>query len=865
MDQGEVISRRWPLVARRAELDAAQRALRSSHAVLIGPPGVGKTRVGRELAEWGAEQGWHVETIAATRASAAVPLAALAPLLPPLQHATQEALIRLTPRHLSDRAAGRQVLLVVDDAHFLDDASCILIHLLAMTPGTAVVATVATGHPVPDSITALWKDGHAARIELHPFSRDELRSLLAQVFERPIDPAVEARLWELSLGNALFLRELVVSNVESGALVTQDGILRWRSEPLVAPRLQDLIKGRIATLLPAEQAALETIALSEPIEIALLETLCDPKVLEALERRQLVTISDIDGHPAVRLVHPMHGQVIRAGIPTAAAERIYSCLARALADTGTSAPEDTFRLVSWRIAAREPVDRDLLSAAAMRAWQLGLMATCERFAAAAVDAGADVFTLVLLAQAKIRQGRAHEALDPLRQRLALEPEGPAREMLVAALGVALSWGCGLIAEARDVLYSGATDHREQPMRFAMVAVTDALAGDIARAVEGAEAVLSATSEVLATSYSYSALAATIFGSGDLALSQRLVATGRPDEETALLPFAFVRKVSNHSVALAAHGRVHEAIAFAEPHYRTSVDASDDPSRVRWAYVLGFAHLLAGDFAHAAQLLADSCERSYTCEPCISDIAGPMAFIAHWMRGDRNPPRPEANRWPLGLCLEHLTNGLIAASEQRTADENQLMQRGIEAARTTDMPLFELIISYFSIRQGRAAKVAASVASAAKRMGGPLAELIDNHAKAASARDGLALQTCADGYLALGYRWFACDAFAQASAIHRTAGRKTAAASTAQAARELGSNIGIRVDLLEDLELDDPLTSREREVATWVVEGHTNQEVAAKLFLSVRTVDAHLRSVYQKLGINSRAELADHVRARGQRD
>jgi DNA-binding NarL/FixJ family response regulator len=45
------------------------------------------------------------------------------------------------------------------------------------------------------------------------------------------------------------------------------------------------------------------------------------------------------------------------------------------------------------------------------------------------------------------------------------------------------------------------------------------------------------------------------------------------------------------------------------------------------------------------------------------------------------------------------------------------------------------------------------------------------------------------------------------------------------------------------------------VAELVGRGHTNREVAAALYLSGKTVESHLRSVYRKLGIRSRTELA----------
>ena len=61
--------------------------------------------------------------------------------------------------------------------------------------------------------------------------------------------------------------------------------------------------------------------------------------------------------------------------------------------------------------------------------------------------------------------------------------------------------------------------------------------------------------------------------------------------------------------------------------------------------------------------------------------------------------------------------------------------------------------------------------------------------------------------------------------------------------------------------EDPLTAREREIAALVGAGRTNREVAEQLVLSTRTIEAHLRSIYGKLGVRSRVELARELGSR----
>ena len=54
---------------------------------------------------------------------------------------------------------------------------------------------------------------------------------------------------------------------------------------------------------------------------------------------------------------------------------------------------------------------------------------------------------------------------------------------------------------------------------------------------------------------------------------------------------------------------------------------------------------------------------------------------------------------------------------------------------------------------------------------------------------------------------------------------------------------------------DELTPAELEVASLVSEGKRNKEIAGALWMSEKTVEAHLSRIYRKLGVRNRAELA----------
>jgi len=60
---------------------------------------------------------------------------------------------------------------------------------------------------------------------------------------------------------------------------------------------------------------------------------------------------------------------------------------------------------------------------------------------------------------------------------------------------------------------------------------------------------------------------------------------------------------------------------------------------------------------------------------------------------------------------------------------------------------------------------------------------------------------------------------------------------------------------------DLLTAQERRITLLVADGATSKEAAGQLFPSPRTVDAHLRNIFKKLGLTSRRQLRDLSRDR----
>src|SRR5216683_6776182 len=321
---------RWPLIGRRTELEIFEKALCSGGhtGVLIhGGAGVGKTRLADECREWAAAAGHPTERVAGSRTTALLPLGAVVALLAgglghpgPDGQVTAVALFEETRQALHERHGGRRLVTVADDAALLDAASLALLGYLAAQKTIFLIATVRTGEAVPDLLTGLWRDGRVERVDLRDLNRAHLDTLLHLALGGPIEAGAGRRLWEATRGNPLYVHELVLGALGSGALVERSGVWHLEDRLPATSRLLDLVEQRIGGLSAEARSVVELLALCQPLELGYLEAAAPYGVLESLERAGLVTIAVADQE--VRLAHPLHGQVIRAAIPRSEERRV---------------------------------------------------------------------------------------------------------------------------------------------------------------------------------------------------------------------------------------------------------------------------------------------------------------------------------------------------------------------------------------------------------------------------------------------------------------------------------------------------------------------------------------------------------------
>jgi DNA-binding CsgD family transcriptional regulator len=864
----------WPLVGRDAELAEVQAVMATGGAgvLLIGPAGVGKTRLATEALALADLQGWRQAIVRANRSAATIPFGAFAPLLPvgEVQAEGRVDALRMAADTVASAGGDRRIMVVVDDAQELDDASEALLQLLVLHPNVFLVVTVRTDdRPIPEALTALWKDGVLTRLDIGAISPDDAAELVPRALGGPVDGVTVRMLWTTSGGNVLFLRELVVGALAAGALRESNGMWTLVGKLSPSTRLGEVVGLRIGALDDDARRAMEVVSIAEPVGLDELDALGATGAVDLLERRGLVEVVAEGARHQVRSAHPLYGEVVRAAVPVRRRQEIYRSLAEHFEAHGARRREDMLRVALWRLDGGGGEPGVLLEGAhqARFAFDFEL---AERLARAAHAQSPSAETAHVLGETLDMLGRHEDA-----ELVLVEGEGfPAgertRTMLALARSSNLFRGLGRAAESEALLDRTlavvavpeltAELHAQQAVHLVfegrhaeVVEITDplldqvgsrayvhgALPAAVARALAGRtkEAIEIADRAFAARVELGDQVQMAGPGIYVVARALALLEAGRlrESEDTARLGYdtaaerqlrdgqawfgVILGRIALHTGRVATAGRWFREAALV-------FDDLDHPG-ARWAHA-GLAHALAlsGDLDGADAALADL------------DAAGPTPVRLMDPEIDRARAGVLAQRGEYTLARDVLRRGAALAAEHGSA--------ALEATALHDL-----------VRLGHDDDARARLHELAALVDGEFMPARVLHAEALATHDGDRFEAAADAFEALGADLYAAEAAAGAARAFVRSGLPRRVAETTNRAEQLaGQCEGARTPALAVGIETTPLTRREREVAELAARNLSSKDIAEKLFVSVRTVENHLQRAYEKLGVRSRVELAD---------
>jgi DNA-binding CsgD family transcriptional regulator len=870
---------RWPIVGRRLELEVFERAMGSRELaglVIYGRAGVGKTRLADECRHQAMSAGHPTERVAGSRTTALLPLGAVVALLAdglgrpgPDGGIDTVALFKQTRRAWHERHHGRRVVTVADDVSLLDAASLALLGYLAAQGAMFLVATVRTGEPVPDLVTSLWRDGRLERVDLEDLSRTHLDTLLHLALGGPIEAGAGREFWEVTRGNPLYARELVLGGLESGALVKRSGVWHLEDRLPSTTRLLDLVEQRVGQLSVEARSVVELLALCQPLELGYLEATVRAAVLELLERAGLVTIA-VDGQE-VRLAHPVYGRVVRAAMPRSRVRAILLAQADRLEAANPVPGPAALRIAIWRLDAGGRPDPAVLIRGAHLARYAHDFRVVRRLIEAMPGEQLDAVGALLLGEALYELG-VFDAADRI---LARGQQLPSSEHVALRLAVTRAknaqWGLckpeealainaaaravitssplaeELVADEASVLtFSGhpgralavleritGGDQRTRVVRAIAGAPALAMTGRTAEAVRVAEAGHAdhvALGDELAIAHPAMHIVNQVFAlteAGRLAEAEQLARTGTEIVASQRVPIAQIFFAVNLGRVATLQGR----LATARRYYAEAVGLAQashfaGPQRVALSG-LALAHATLADADAAAQALAER-------------ATGP-AF------GFRGPEQQLADAW-------------TAVASRRPAEAAQRLRDGAAHAASTGHRTAESWLLHDLMRiSGQ--DTSARLRDLADACDSPLVSARARHGAAARARDARELAGAAGDFAALGAMLLAAEAAAGAAEAFRRAGDRRAATAALRRSIELAAACegAVTPGLFQATTIHAaaavPLSTREREIAMLAAAGITSKDIAERLYLSVRTVNNHLQHAYTKLGVSSRADLA----------
>ncbi len=383
---------------------------------------------------------------------------------------------------LAGAGARRPLLLVLEDIHWADGPTLVLLRHLARSGGVRVLVLATfrdADADVPAELAGALADlrrlDHVVRLRLGPLSAEDIGEFARRAGGGDIDPAgleLSAELRGLTQGNAFLLCELWRALLETGALDSAGGVLRLRRplhEIATPESVREVVSQRLARLDAATRDLLELAAVAgTEFELEVLKRAA-PRELERRDALQPAVASGMIielALPALgyRFTHELVRRALYDRLGALRRAELHLQLARALEDSGRPLRGRQLADLAHHYAQAAPV------AGAERAVEYNLLAAQAASAALAYDEAtarlraalglgieeprARAEVLVDLGTVLFRAGRSFESLDAFKEAAAIARELDAGELLSrAAIGFeATCWRPGLADQgARELL------------------------------------------------------------------------------------------------------------------------------------------------------------------------------------------------------------------------------------------------------------------------------------------------------------------------------------------------------------------------------------------------------------------------------
>lgn len=908
------------LTGRDRELQFARTVLRRTSdgpvaLVIDGQAGIGKTTLCRALAEDLAASGHTVLTTTGAAAEVSLAWAGLADLLGGIDETALSGLSALHRQALQAvesgvdairaderlvaaafRAALEQlsrlspVAIVVDDAQWLDESSRLVLGFAVrrLTGPVAVLASFRTEDP--GAVDESWvrpPDPQAmTRMTLDRLIADDLEEIVSARLGRQPSRLTMTRIHALSGGNPFYALELV-----RALEARPDSALES-----LPPTLAGLIRERIGDLDADTAQAMTTVAAAfEPtIDVVGAATDRGPdeliELLQPLESRGLLIF---DG-PRIRFTHPLLASSCTSAADPGELRRIH----RRLADAVTQ-PESRARHLALSTPCGDTDTRAALDAAAEHASARGAFGTAAELLALAIRRGGDDQMRRLRgAEYYFRAGALDNAEDLVAPIIDELPAGFLRAAGLMLLAAARGYREGVASTVE--LFERAVHEAEgfAPLRtqaLLLLSLATGIGGDMATCVRyarraRADADATGMSELQSQALSLWSHVSFMYGLG---VDSEALATALRIEDPLTDAPVMLRPTPVYALNCAWTGRLDDGRTAMTEVWRRCEERGSELDALWATEQLTWIDVALGRYADAERSAADALRRARHIGgrlPLITAYTA-IALVAAY-QGHVEETRIAAQFASDGATEAGL--GYLADPPLMSLAFAQTSDRQYEAALQTLKSLLEsfdpehhteimagawlpdAVEALTAVgRSEEAEPLVAALEANGGRFDRPWMLAVGARCRAlvSAARgdlDGALLnaESAMTHHDRLPMPFERARTQLLVGQLHRRRRHVQAAHDNLRAAAAVFEEIGsplwaarAKAELarLTARSVGATLTDSEQKVADLAASGLSNKEIAAKLYLSAKTIEMYLSNVYRKLGIRSRSQLADRLR------